>query len=361
MKIKSAGLLLAALSSFCAVQLQAFSKEEALISYSQLNEVEFPIKNGNYMFFRYKWENNQDATQEEREEKQLEAQFASVEKYLCKNLQEVRIRQTPFSEKLSKIILPPSNFNLPQIKMLTVKEETHNGEHIIVFACNSSEIESVKHKLKQEALDLKKYTEQQWASLLRKAYDGLKQSEDRRNFLTLLGCPIIVFFQEREIRYAGMNFDAKTQEGWEEICTLLSWSADDASFFLSPNRSPVWKWVWATKGNINFANMPQKDNGEFDAGKKLYHQGRDIPQIMELFSRSIELAPNSQEKWRYLGGILQVNKQYSDSLIAYLQMAKFGSLLNEDLKHLQHLCEINEMPCNAEGLRWYILMIKSKK
>lgn len=354
-------LLLAALFFIYASNLLAFSKEEALSAYSQINKVEFPVKNGDYIFFRYQWKIDQDATQEEREEKQLEAQFSCLEKYLCEGLQERRIRQSPFGEKLSKIILPPCNFNLSEIKMITVYEEVHKREHVVVFACKSSEIENEKQKLEKEVLQFKNYTEQQWASLLMKVFSSLKQNDDRRNFLTLLGCPIVVFLQDREIRYLGMEFDEKSQKAWQEIRTLLSWSADDSSFFLSRRGSPIWEWVWNTKGNVNLANTPQKDRGEFDAGKKLYHQGRDIPKIIELFSRSIELAPDSQEKWRYLGGILRVKKQYKDSLIAYLQMAKFGKFPNRYLETIQMLCKVNGMPRNAEGLHWYILMIQTKK
>ena len=341
-------------------RLFAFSKEEAIAAYSQTGDAEFPVKGGDCLFFRYKWENTQDATKEELEAQQLEAQFEAVEKYVCDGINELRIQQSPFGEKLSKIIVPPFNFKLTGIEMITVKEEEKDGEHSCVFACDASEIEKVKARTREEALQLKNTSEQQWATLLKAAFDSLERPEDRRNFLTLLGCPIVVFLNERDIRHVGMAFDETSRAGWMEICELLSWTADDKSYFSSRKESLLWKSVWATKGNVDFSNALRKDNGEFEKGKSLYHQGKDIPRIMELFGRSIELAPYSQEKWRYLGGILRVNRQFKDSLIAYLQAAKFGALPKEDLKTMETLCNACGLPANAKGLRWYKLMNAAK-
>ena len=350
-------LLLAAFLLLGCPLLSAFSKDEALALYSQIDNVEFPVKSGDCLFFRCKWKASPEATQEELEAEQLDAQFSALEKYICKGLQELRIQQSPFGEKLTRLILPSFNFKLSEIAMVTVKEAEQAGERFCVFACNPSVVKALKDKVRAEALEVKNYSEAQWAVLLKKAFDGLEREEDRRSFLTLLGCPIVVYLRERGIRFVGMDFDVKSQAAWKEICKLLSWSADDAAFFLSRKDSQIWKWVWATKGNVDFSNAPHKDNGEFDAGKSLYHQGKDIPKIMELFGRSIELAPNSHEKWRYLGGILRVNKQYRDSLIAYLQAAKLENPPKEDLKTMQMLCKECGMSMNADGLRWYILMI----
>jgi hypothetical protein len=280
-----------------------------------------------------------------------------MEKYVCDGINELRIQQSPFGVKLSTIIVPPINFKLSGIEMITVKDEEKDGEHRCVFACEAAEIEKAKALLRKEAQQLKNYSEQQWAILLRKAFDNLERDEDKRHFLTLLGCPIVTFLHERDIRYVGMNFDETSNAAWKEIGDLLSWDAAGNSYFRSRKDSSVWSWVWATKGNVDFSGAPEKDNGEFEEGKSLYHQGKDVPRIMELFGCSIELAPSSQEKWRYLGGILRVNKQYKDSLIAYLQAAKFGTLPKEDLKTLQMLCEACSMQTNAAGLHWYQLML----
>ena len=353
--------LLLALLLLGGSRLFAFSKEEAIAAYSQTGDAEFPVKGGDCLFFRYKWKNTQDATQEELEAQQLEAQFEAIEKYVCDGINELRIQQSPFGEKLSKIIVPPFNFKLTGIEMITIKEEEKDGEHSCVFACDAAEIEKVKAKTREEALQLKHNSEKQWAAMLKKAFDGLERDEDRRSFLTLLGCPIVTFLHERDIRHVGMDFDETSKAAWKEICDLLSWPPDSTSYFLSRKDSIVWRWVWATKGNVDFANAPQKDKGEFDEGKRLYHQGKDIPRIMELFGRSIELAPNSQDKWRYLGGILRVNKQFKESLVAYLQAAKFGALPKEDLKTIEKLCDACGLPANAKGLRWYELMIAEQK
>lgn len=337
-------------------RLFAFSKEEAKVAFTQIGEVEFPMRSGNCLFFRYKWKNAQDAAQEELEAQQLDAQFEAVEKYVCDGINELRIQQSPFGEKLSKIIVPPFNFKLTGIEMITVKVEEKNGEHSCVFACDASEIEKVKARTREEALQLKHNSEKQWAALLKKAFDGLERDEDRRTFLTLLGCPIVVFLNERDIRYVGMDLDKTSKTAWKEIAYFLSWPADDHSYFRSRKVSTVWGWVWATKGNVDFSNSPKTDNGEFEEGKRLYHQGKDIPSIMELFGRSIELAPNSQEKWRYLGGILRVNRQYKDALIAYLQAARISPLSVNDLKTLCGLCEACGLQVNATGLHWYLTM-----
>ena len=350
-------LLFVTVLLFSVSRLFALSKEEAKAAYSLIGNAEFPVKSGDCMFFRYKWNITQEATQEELEARQLEAQFEAVEKYVCDGINELRIQQSPFGEKLSRIIVPPLNFKLPEIEMVTVKEEEKDGEHGYVFACDASVIEKVKAKIRAEALQLKHNSEQQWAALLKKAFDGLERDEDRCSFLTLLGCPIVIFLHDRDIRYVGMDFDETSKAAWKEICDLLSWSPDGTSYFLSRKDSNVWKWVWACKGNVDFSDASKKDKGEFDEGKSLYHQGKDIPRIMELFGRSIELAPNGQEKWRYLGGILRVKKQYKDSLIAYLQAAKFGPLPNEDLKTLQMLCDACGLPANAKGLMWNQLML----
>jgi len=354
-------LLLASLLLCSIPRLLSFSKEEALASYAQVDKAEFPVKCGDCLFFRCKWKVSPEASQEELEEAQLDAQFSALETYVCEGLQDLRIRQAPFGEKLSKVVLPPLNFKLPEIEMVTVKDEEQAGEHACVFACSPSRIERVKLELKEEALQVKNYSEQQWAALLNKAFGNLEREEDRRNFLTLLGCPIVVFLRERGIRHVGMDFDGKSCAAWKEICELLSWPADDASFFRSRPDVALWRWVWATKGNVDFADAPSKDNGEFEEGKRLYHQGKDVRKIMELFGRSIELAPNSQEKWRYLGGILRVNKQYRDSLIAYLQAAALGPLPPEALKTIQDLCAKCGLKSNADGLRWYRLMMDSRE
>ena len=354
-------LLFVALFLLGISRLFAFSKEEALAAYSQIGDAEFPVKMGDCLFFCYKWKAVAEATQEEIEERQLEAQFTALETYVCKGLQELRIKQSLFGEKLSRIILPPLNFKLPEIEMVTVKEEEKNGEHSCVFGCEASKIEKVKTKLQEEALQLKNYSEQQWGKLLKVAFDGLEREDDRRSFLTLLGCPIVTFLHERDIRYVGMDYDETSKAAWKEIGDLLSWSAEANSYYLSRKDSFVWRWVWATRGNVDFSNAPQKDSGEFEAGKSLYHQGKDIPRIKELFGRSIELAPNSQEKWRYLGGILRVNKLYRDSLVAYLQAAKFGTLPKEDLKTIQSLCEACGLQTNVKGMRWYQFMIASEQ
>lgn len=349
-------LLFATLLLLGFSRLFAFSKKEAKAAYSQIDDAEYPVKGGDCLFFRFQWKAAQDAAQEEMEGQQLEAQFEAIETYVCKGLQELRIKQSPFGEKLSRIILPPLNFKLPEIEMVTVKEEEKNGEHSCVFACEASAIEKVKTQLQEEAVQLKNYSEQQWAKLLKTAFDALERKEDKRSFLTLLGCPIVTFIRERDIRYVGMDFNETSKAAWQEIGELLSWPAGADSYFLSRKDSFVWRWVWATRGNVDFSNAPQKDNGEFEEGKTLYHQGKDIPRIMELFGRSIEFAPNSQEKWRYLGGILRVNKQYKDSLVAYLQAAKFGTLPKEDLKTILSLCEACGLTTNAKGLKWYQLM-----
>ena len=199
----SSRLLLAALLLVSVTSLFAFSKKEAFDAFSKLGTAEYPVKSGDYLFFRYKWKTPQEATQEEREEEQMEAQFEVLESYLCKGLQELRIRQSPFGVKLTKLILPPFSFKLPEIEMVNVKEEEQDGEHIGVFACNPSEIETLKAKLKEEAMQVGNYSAQQWAALLKKAFDSLKREEDRRSFLTLLGCPIVTFLRERGIRLTG--------------------------------------------------------------------------------------------------------------------------------------------------------------
>ena len=350
-------MLFLTLLLLCVVKVGAFSKEGALEACPDIGSAEFPVESGGYLFFNCNWEASADASQEEQEAGQLEAQFEEVGRYVCAGLQELRVQQSPFGEKLSRLILPPCDFKLPEIAMITVREEERSEEHLCVFACNPAEIEEAKASLRKEAKQLKNFTEQQWAVLLKKAFDDLEREVDRRSFLTLLGCPIVMFLNEREIRYMGVNFDKQSETAWKEIRELLSWVPDDGSYFLLRKGSPVWEWVWATKGNVDFSDAPQKDNGEFDEGKNLYHQGKDIPRIMDLFGRSIELAPNGQEKWRYLGGILRVKKQYRDSLVAYMQAAKMDNLPSQDLNTIQQLCDACGMTTNAAGLRWYLLML----
>ena len=144
-----------------------------------------------------------------------------------------------------------------------------------------------------------------------------------------------------------------SQQAWQELKEFLRLLKGESKFFSSHPSLCVHECL---KDQFFFPAWDKDDDGKLEEAKKLYRQGKDLPQILHLICESIACNPIVEEKWRYLGGALVASGQPKDAAIAYVQALRLSPQNDKAWEGLQKACEKAGWSKHAEGLRWYLML-----
>ena len=310
-----------------------------------------------YLFIKVEAQISEEDTEEERDEKIMLSLMDKLYSYVCSEANEKRYASTPFSLKLSKFILGEINLTMNNIGNCTVKQTESKISRVQIIAFEKKDIESLKEKVSLEVKNIKERSDAEWNKLLAEKFKSLKTAEERQTFLLMLGTPLANYLRTRIIQY-NKPFDDISEKGWNEFVSMIEWPIGT---YYSSAESSLWKIVWSAKGNVSFPQSKIPLDSQFKEAKQLYGQGKDIDRILALLKTSIESSPDSIDKWRYLGGALKVKKMYREAFISYLEALRFEPDNLKILEDITALCSLCDMPVNANGMKWYLGILKELK
>ena len=335
-------------------RVNAISLEEAQNAFSKTSESTSDIWQGDdYLFARLKLNFDPEDTPEEREEQLMEKQLDILGNYITEEANKIRYTNTPFSQKMAKFLLGEMPFKFSNIACVTVKESMEGKYKIQILAFSKNELDKIKNDYNKQAESIKNMSEAEWGNLLAKSFSSLKTNEEKQTFIYMLGGALLNSLIEGNIRY-GKGFDELSEKGIGEFLAMINWPQSE---FYYSDKSFIWGYVWGTKGNLRINQAKPVSDEKFSEAKYLYGKGQNIERIVDLLRQSIETNPADAEKWRYLGGVLKVKKMYREALVAYMQAYRLQP--NEKtLNEIGKLCMQCDMPANAEGIKWYLAMLK---
>lgn len=306
-----------------------------------------------YIFFKVEVK-YQEEGELERDGELMIARFQAVRKYVCTPFEKERMTVSPFGETMARFIVPDFAFAMNNVGVYTVYEDAKEDKCTRVYAFDKKQIDDLQGQIKKQLQEMKEWAPEKWAKLLADAYKSIKHEEDKLKVKIYLGCPLLNMIATGSMQYNGEK-DELSKKACNELSVFLN---SGPSGFYSAWNTSIWTMLWGTKGNMLFLQNGKEGKEEFSEAVSLYKKGKDLPRILELLKKSIELMPNDAEKWRYLGGSLIVLGKNPEALVAYIQAARLDPNNLDTLSKVSDLCAKCALPINAEGIKWYLAMLK---
>ena len=327
----------------------------------------YPYAAGDYLFLQVEGRYDDDDDSEMgREMAEMEALHEAAGKYLLADVRQHRFEQSPFGQKMTRLLVPQIyfNFRFSGVRSTVVAEKAVSKGFSRILAFDRAGMEKLRQQhLFQAEQEINKMSRKEWGGRLKHVYHEFRTPAERRTFVQLLGCPVVLLMQTGS-GHCDLIQDEVAQAGAAELAKFLSSVPEQGHFFQIHAGAP-WKQVWATKGNATFstpkpqgstANAPEADVGNIEQARKMRESG-DFQSALQLLVKDIEANPCAERLWRTLGKTLEMSGQYTDALVAYLQARHLGADERKVLKAAERLCAKCGMKTNADGLKWYLEML----
>lgn len=335
----------------CQLTLSAaFSPEEARRIYGESSSTIASASQevGDYVFMKLEWTFDKDASPEDIEVLELSAVMDAIEKYVAPSV--IACTNSPFSKSLTTWMTPETEFKLPEVQTVVVKDEEEDGARRQVVAFDAAALKAARADAAQKANSVNARTPTDWLDLLKKASENFKTEEEKRKFNTMLGCPIVNYIICRTYEKESANDDEQT--GIEELAKIMDWMPGEGSIYVEyPDL------LWMTRkdkgAGLYYPCWCVDDGGAFAEADKLYRKGKKVQRIIELLAESISKNPIGVKKWLYLAGVLKASNRYDDALVAYVQTLKFNLTNTWAWKGVMECCQKLGFKSNANGLAWY--------
>lgn len=336
-----------------------FTPEEARRVYGVVstNAPASVMEAGGFIFMDLKWSVPEGAEPDDRAELEMTALSDALERYVL--TPSAPVTNTPFCTALTEWLVPETPYNIPNVSSTVVKLEESTNSCRKVFAFDATGLNAARKE--SAAIEARRHsrTPADWVKSLDNYYQTLKTEQDRRQFLVLLGCPIVSVVKGRGHGDFGKPVKG-AERGLVELDILLKAKEADISFF-STHEGLLWRNFSASGPGMFYPSLKGDDQGSFAEALKLCRSKNwknDSEKILNLLADSIRANPFDAQKWLYLGGVLLGCGKPLDGLVAYMQSACFDDSKADAWKGIMRCCAAAGMTANAEGLKWYLQIKK---
>ena len=255
---------------------------------------------------------------------------------------------SPFCVPLTKFIEPEVTYQFSSVKTVTIRANRFQDGYDIIIACERAALDALRKNIKGQLGGREKRTEKEWERLLAETYQKCDEVS-RQNIHSFLGCPLVNVILRADAQPGPKVKDG--QQSWLEMEEFLRLFKGESKFFAS---HPALCFRESIKDQWFFPAWSKDDDGKLDEARKLFRQGKNLPQILHLICDSIAINPIDEEKWRYLGGALMACNQPKDAAIAYVQALRLMPQNFNAWEGLLKACAKAGWTKHAEGLRWFL-------